>query len=78
PTTVRVSRKSKQQYVATDKNGKTTGWSAFYIDGKWVEKAKESVVIGFCCHNNKNRSGFHWPVFLCRKQWSGGVLYGRQ
>ncbi|HHQ6051380.1 TPA: type I DNA topoisomerase [Morganella morganii] len=40
PTTVRWSRKTKQQYVASDKDGKATGWSAFYIDGKWVEKAK--------------------------------------
>ena len=38
---VRFSRKTKQQYVSTEKEGKATGWSAFYVDGKWevTEKA---------------------------------------
>ena len=40
PTIVRFSRKTKQQYVSSEKVGKATGWSAFYIDGKWVEKSK--------------------------------------
>lgn len=39
-TTVRFSRKTKQQYVASEKDGKATGWSAFYVDGKWVAKEK--------------------------------------
>ncbi|MGL4467054.1 MAG: type I DNA topoisomerase, partial [Plesiomonas shigelloides] len=39
-TTVRFSRKTKQQYVASEKEGKATGWSAFYVDGKWVAKEK--------------------------------------
>ncbi|MDR5615585.1 topoisomerase DNA-binding C4 zinc finger domain-containing protein, partial [Arsenophonus sp.] len=39
-TIVRFSRKTKQQYVSSEKNGKATGWSAFYIDGKWIEKNK--------------------------------------
>ncbi|MDR0807458.1 MAG: type I DNA topoisomerase [Enterobacteriaceae bacterium] len=39
-TTVRFSRKTKQQYVASEKNGKATGWSAFYADGKWSEAKK--------------------------------------
>ncbi|PIJ51802.1 DNA topoisomerase I [Erwinia sp. OLTSP20] len=34
-TLVRFSRKTKQQYVSSEKEGKATGWSAFYIDGKW-------------------------------------------
>ncbi|MDX6914860.1 type I DNA topoisomerase [Pectobacterium carotovorum] len=37
---VRFSRKTKQQYVSSEKDGKATGWSAFYIDGKWVEGKK--------------------------------------
>ncbi|NLS43419.1 type I DNA topoisomerase [BEV proteobacterium] len=37
---VRFSRKTKQQYVASEKNGKATGWSAFYIDGKWTSEKK--------------------------------------
>ncbi|MEY0891494.1 hypothetical protein AB7187_21100, partial [Providencia rettgeri] len=40
PTVVRFSRKTKQQYVSSDKNGKATGWSAFYVDGKWEVKDK--------------------------------------
>ena len=40
PTIVRFSRKTKQQYVSSEKDGKATGWSAFYVDGKWVEKTK--------------------------------------
>ncbi len=39
-TIVRFSRKTKQQYVSSKKNGKATGWSAFYIDGKWIENNK--------------------------------------
>ena len=39
-TMVRFSRKTKQQYVASEKDGKATGWSAFYIDGKWTEAKK--------------------------------------
>ncbi|MBG6245128.1 DNA topoisomerase I subunit omega [Candidatus Symbiopectobacterium sp. 'North America'] len=34
------SRKTKQQYVASEKNGKATGWSAFYVDGKWTSEKK--------------------------------------
>ncbi|MBT4521605.1 MAG: type I DNA topoisomerase [Halieaceae bacterium] len=40
-TQVRYSRKSKEQYVMTEKKGKVTGWKAFYRNGDWaVEKAK--------------------------------------
>ena len=39
-TMVRFSRKTKQQYVSSEKDGKATGWSAFYVDGKWVEGKK--------------------------------------
>ena len=39
-TVVRFSRKTKQQYVAAEKEGKATGWSAFFVDGKWVEGKK--------------------------------------
>ena len=37
PAQVRFSRKTRQQYVATEKDGKPTGWSAFYRDGAWRE-----------------------------------------
>ncbi|MEI7188980.1 type I DNA topoisomerase [Dickeya dianthicola] len=39
-TLVRFSRKTKQQYVSSEKEGKATGWSAFYVDGKWVESSR--------------------------------------
>ena len=33
---VRYSRKTKEQYLMTeDKDGKATGWRAFYVDGDW-------------------------------------------
>ncbi|WP_300001679.1 type I DNA topoisomerase [uncultured Cedecea sp.] len=37
---VRFSRKTKQQYVSSEKDGKATGWSAFFVEGKWVEGKK--------------------------------------
>ena len=36
PTVVRYSRKTKEQYVQSEVDGKPTGWRAFYQDGKWV------------------------------------------
>ncbi|HEC19226.1 MAG TPA: type I DNA topoisomerase [Gammaproteobacteria bacterium] len=36
-TVIRFSRKNKEQYVMSeDKDGKATGWTAHYIDNKWV------------------------------------------
>ena len=35
PTVVRFSRKSKQQYLASEKEGKATGWAAVFADGQW-------------------------------------------
>ncbi len=32
---IRFSRKTKEQYVQTEVNGKATGWKAFYQNGKW-------------------------------------------
>jgi DNA topoisomerase-1 len=40
---VRFSRKTKQQYVSTEKDGKATGWSAFYVDGKWEVASKATA-----------------------------------
>lgn len=36
-TVVRWSRKTKQQYVMSEKDGKATGWMVWYKNGKWVE-----------------------------------------
>lgn len=41
PTVVRYSRKTKEQYVMTEKDGKATGWAAYYTGGKWVPKEKK-------------------------------------
>jgi len=38
PAIIRFSRKTKEQYVQTETDGKATGWKAFYVDGKWVEE----------------------------------------
>ncbi|TNF88160.1 MAG: type I DNA topoisomerase [Gammaproteobacteria bacterium] len=40
PSVVRYSRKTKEQYVQSEVDGKATGWKAFYVDGRWVEEAK--------------------------------------
>ena len=37
---VRYSRKTKEQYVRSENDGKPTGWSAFYVNGKWVPGQK--------------------------------------
>merc|ERR1712000_800638 len=35
PTIIRYSRKTKEQYVMTEKDGKASGWSAYFNNGKW-------------------------------------------
>ena len=39
-TVVRYARKSGEQYVRTEVDGKPTGWRAFYRDGKWQVEGK--------------------------------------
>jgi DNA topoisomerase-1 len=41
---VRYSRKSKEQYVMTEIDKKATGWTAKYIDQKWVEEVPKKKV----------------------------------
>jgi DNA topoisomerase-1 len=38
PAQIRFSRKTKEQYVMTEADGKATGWKAFYRNGVWVEE----------------------------------------
>ena len=38
PSVIRFSRKTKEQYVMSEVDGKATGWSSHYLDGKWVDK----------------------------------------
>ena len=40
----RYSRKVKEQYVMTEVDGKASGWSAHYVDGKWEETLKKKAV----------------------------------
>jgi DNA topoisomerase-1 len=35
PTVVRFSRKSKENYVRSEVDGKPSGWTALFVDGKW-------------------------------------------
>jgi DNA topoisomerase-1 len=44
-TQIRYSRKTKEQYVQSEVEGKPTGWRVFYSDGAWVvdDKRKTSV-----------------------------------
>lgn len=39
-TLVRFSRKTKQQYISSEKDGKATGWTAFYVNGQWQVNRK--------------------------------------
>ena len=36
---IRFSRKTKEQYVQTEVDGKATGWKAFYDGKKWTVSA---------------------------------------
>lgn len=38
PALVRFSRKTKEQYVTSEEDGKNTGWRAMFQDGQWVEE----------------------------------------
>ncbi len=40
PAIIRYSRKSKEQYVQSEVDGKPSGWKAFYRDGQWAEEYK--------------------------------------
>jgi DNA topoisomerase-1 len=43
PAQVRFSRKTKEQYVMTEIEGKPTGWKAFYQQGRWHEEQGSAV-----------------------------------
>ncbi|MEM9313548.1 MAG: DNA topoisomerase, partial [Pseudomonadota bacterium] len=38
PAQIRFSRKTKEQYVMSEVDGKATGWKAYYNGGKWQEE----------------------------------------
>ena len=37
---IRYSRKTKEQYVQSELEGKATGWKAFYQEPNWVEEGE--------------------------------------
>ncbi|OOF25692.1 type I DNA topoisomerase [Salinivibrio sp. IB872] len=45
PTVVRFARKTKENYVRSEEDGKPTGWSAFFVDGQWevTDKRKKKT-----------------------------------
>jgi DNA topoisomerase-1 len=43
-TIVRFSRKTKEQYVLSEKNGKPTKWKVFYRNGKWLEQDEPAEI----------------------------------
>lgn len=40
PAQIRYSRKSKEQFVMTEEDGKATGWRALFDNGKWQVEDK--------------------------------------
>jgi len=46
PAQIRFSRKTKEQYVMTEKDSKATGWKAYYRGGKWQEEQSKSRATG--------------------------------
>jgi DNA topoisomerase-1 len=40
-TQIRYSRKTREQYLMTEVDGKATGWRAFYNNGKWAADLPE-------------------------------------
>jgi DNA topoisomerase-1 len=45
PAMVRFLRKTKEQYVMSERDGKATGWRAVYRDGKWTEELPPAKVV---------------------------------
>jgi Topoisomerase IA len=45
PTVVRFARKTKENYVRSEEDGKPSGWSAFFVDGQWevTDKRKKKA-----------------------------------
>ena len=35
PTVIRFSRKTKENYIRSEIDGKPSGWAGLYVNGKW-------------------------------------------
>ncbi len=42
PAVLKYARKTRTQFVASEVDGKATGWRAFYVDGRWVAGADDA------------------------------------
>jgi DNA topoisomerase-1 len=40
PAIIRYSRKTKEQYVQSEIEGKASGWKAFYEEPNWIEEGE--------------------------------------
>jgi DNA topoisomerase-1 len=40
---VKYSRKNKEQFVASEEDGKATGWTAHYRNGQWQYQDKKAT-----------------------------------
>ncbi|MBE3749996.1 type I DNA topoisomerase [Vibrio parahaemolyticus] len=63
PVVVRFSRKTKENYVRSEDDGKPSGWTALYVDGKWevTDKRKKSESLSSTC---KIKAANTLPLFL--------------
>jgi len=43
PAIIRYSRKTKEQYVQSEFEGKASGWRAYYIEPKWIEEGEPAA-----------------------------------
>jgi DNA topoisomerase-1 len=44
PAVLHFSRKTREQYVQSADDGKPSGWSAYYVGGKWISSASKTKV----------------------------------
>lgn len=42
PAIIRYSRKTKEQYVMSEVEGKASGWAAYFTDGRWIAQEKKA------------------------------------
>jgi len=42
PYILRFSRKTREQYVMSEQDGKATGWQAYFEGGRWVVTAPKA------------------------------------
>lgn len=53
-TMVRFSRKTKQQYVSSEKDGKATGWTAFLLTENGSKLRNKLSIFSLESHQNRS------------------------